>query len=256
MHGFSEDIYYMNTELDLKNVADIVLKKWKILVIVTVVAMTATFIYSSTTAVPLYKSSLNLFVKNSSLNSESGKYITQNEITSQRSLADTYVAVLGSNELSFDMTKSFNEKLGRTFSISKIKGMVKISKSSESEIINVSVTSEDPHLSKQMCDIIHTDVVPIALDIVGAGELISLGAVQENKNPVSPNIPKNVLASGFAAALITAVIILLIHICKNKITDTEELSKKFNIPVLGEIPEAVLFAKERYSYDEKNQFKK
>ncbi len=112
----------------------------------------------------------------------------------------------------------------------------------ETSFLRVSVTHTDPELAKRACDVL-ADTAVTAFAATGETGKASVyqRAVPATKS--SPNIPRMVFLGALLGTVLSVVVILLSALLNNTVCDKEDVQRRLNVPVLGEIPSFELAAK-------------
>ena len=119
----------------------------------------------------------------------------------------------------------------------------------ESEVLQFSVTSRDPELSRVVCDtMIEVSKVLIADIFDDAGEAYSLGDSITSYIPVSPNVRSNVFIGIVLCVSAVCALIIVMALLDNRVKDEADFAAKVNIPVLGEVPSIHMENSEKEGY--------
>ena len=229
-----------------------------IMIAVGIIAGSAAFAYSKFVLPELFTSEVSLYVNSSTVRTDNNGYyngyniVDMTSLATSRNLADSYVIILSNDavmeQIGDEMLKIYSpEELGEYFPVDErngkkyIKGKYinscfSIKPVEETEILKVTVTTQNPKLSTDMCNAM-TKVAPVFLPTIangGAVEPIGTASVPDGKSYPSntSNAMKGLLAGVFGVVFILVVRILM----DTKIRDTESFKEKFDYPVLGEIP--------------------
>ncbi|MCD7904183.1 MAG: Wzz/FepE/Etk N-terminal domain-containing protein [Clostridiales bacterium] len=221
-----------------------------LMVIAGILAGSISFLFSKYCLPELYTSSVAVYVSNnSSLVLTDG--IDTQTITGSRNLAESYVVILKQDAVMDEVgNKLFEiyseEELEEYFTlyisnsenvrIKNIGSYFTVEPIDETEVLKITVVTENPKLSADMCNIL-VDLAPDFLrGITGGGTVEAIGEAQVPENKSSPNNTKNALLGCFAGVFAVAGVLVLIIIMDNKIRDTESFKAKFEFPVFEEIP--------------------
>lgn len=227
------------------------LKNIVIMLLVGVLTGGITFTYSKFVLPELYQSSVSLYVNNET------SHISDNEVdmsglTTARSLANSYVIILKNdvvmeeigNELLRlysveDISKYFivDEKYKKPYIKGKYIGKCfDIAPVEETEILKVTVTTENPQLSADMCNAMVKFAPKILRRVVGAGSVEAIGIAVAPDEKCSPNNRGNAM-KGFAIGVAIVIGVLVIRfLLDSKIKGTESFKERFDYPVFAEIP--------------------
>ena len=128
------------------------------------------------------------------------------------------------------------DKLSSEVTSSQLKSMISCSQVESTLIFQVNVTSTSPQLASDVANTI-AELAPdeiVRVLKVGGVEVVDYASVPTS--PSSPNLAKSILI-GFAVAFALAFIIFFTkELFDTRITRETDLTKDFDIPVLGTVP--------------------
>ncbi len=216
--------------ISLVDMATALLKGWWLLLIFSVVGAIVACIYTTNFVSPMYRSSGTLYV--SSTREINEVEITQSTITSSQSLATTYAEILkGRTFLAY-----ISDDVGNIATGSEIASMLSVTPVNETEILNVSITTDDPEKANLILDSILDHARDELLRIVKSGSVEIVDEASMPTAPISPNLTKNVLMGFMAGFVIAAAILILRSLLDSRIKSAEDIQKLYPEPILGEIP--------------------
>lgn len=175
-------------------------------------------------------------------NSE-GIQSAQDLSTAQR-LVDSYIIVLKSNSVLEEVAASV--ELG--YSASDIRSMLKASQVENTEIFSVTVTSENPTHSAIIANAI-ADVAPREITrTVKAGAVEIIDRAKIPTSPSSPNLILNTIIGAILGIVLCAGAIIAFNIFDTTIKDESVLMERYNLPLIGVIPQLEETSKKGQSY--------
>ena len=233
-------------ELDVKQILDMLLKRWWIIVIATVIAVACAFAYTHFMVTPTYSSSATMLI-NSGTNMTSYQQI----LAGQYQLED-YPFILKSHDtlqkaaniLNADDTINYREN----YTSSILSGMVSYQTVEDSRIFKIVVTSTNPDEAQAIANVIK-DVFQDETERIISGTFVQ--TVESPRLPTvasSSGLKRNVVvgaAAGVAAGVLIAVLLGL----ASDVLDSEEWllhNFKDEAPLLAIIPDASSLGKKKY----------
>ncbi len=203
---------------------------------------------------PTYSSAVKLYVNNSSFSLGNTSFsIDASKLTAAQSLVRTYGDILDSRST----LERIIEKAGVDYTPKQLHEMLKYGSSNGTEIMRVTVTTEDPYEASTIANTI-AEVLPTRISeiIDGASMEVVDSAVPELEK-VAPSITK-FTAIGFILGLLISVFVLsVIALLDDTIHDEDYILNNYDYPILGKIPDLInSTGKKRgyyYSYGHKNQ---
>lgn len=216
-------------------------KKWWVILISTVIIGIVAFAYTAYFVEEIYVSKGMLYVNNSnsaynivSVNPKNDvdKNISLNDIYASARLATTSIEILKSDTF----MEAINESIEANLSPAKLRSMVNISSVNETEILQVMVSNTNPQLAATIVEaILNNANDQITKVIIG-----SSAEIIDNANlptfPSSPNVMKNTLIGLLLGVLLGMVISYVLYLLDDRVKGQEDLSKRYDYPVLGLIP--------------------
>lgn len=179
---------------------------------------------------PRYEASIDLIVNSRQENTGA---VTNDSITSARSLTDTYAIVLKSNIVLDEVI----ETLGLPMTWQELSDAIRVASVDDTQIMRVTVENEDPQLAGEIVQTL-AEIAPERIaELIEAGFCKSVSKVMLDTTPVFPATKKFVLIAAFAGACLASAALTLQHLLHNYLEDAEDVRRALNIPVLGLLPE-------------------
>lgn len=220
--------------------------KW-VIIILTVVMMTASYVKVKFFTEDTYTSSGLLYVRNRRIedtagdqnqNQNQGQNTTQTEvaikasdINASRTFNETYVHILGSRSFMQDVS----DDLGGKFSWGSVRGMTSVSVVDETELLRISVTARTPEDAYIVAKSVIKTAPKKLTDIFKGGEV---SVVDDAVKPTSPN-PRDTMRQIMMGAVVGAAIgiayVFIRSFFDSNVRKSEDIEKRYNVYVLGEI---------------------
>ena len=200
-----------------------------------------------------YATNVRMYVKSSTNINTAGETNTA-EIATAQKLAETYIIVLQDITTYEKISEKFsedydmeqlegkvpleeNKATGEIWvSPSYIQSCVSISSVEETEVLNISATTEIPQIAVDICNYM-TEVAPdVLMRVVKAGSVEAINEPKLPTSPVSPNVKKISAIGAMAGMLLTIAVIVLIKFLNNRVSTGAEVKAKFDVAILAEIP--------------------
>ena len=243
-------------EIDILKIMRYLLRRWKSLFAVAILGGIIGFLISSFILTPKYTSIADLYVTNK--NTVDSSNVNINDINASQKLVDTYIVMLQTNSI----TDKVLEELKRKPSVpsnsdltaedgaqdveiqeSALLSYLTFSSVNKTEVLRITVETEDPKLSYRICKA-YSDVASKSLEnIVGSGSVTILSHPKLPKFQSFPSVPKFTVLFAFVFGVVLVLIYILRLATKVTISDEKTLSERYNIPVLGSVPDFFRFAK-------------
>ena len=226
-------------EITIKDLAEILLPKLWVVVVISVVCSAAMYLYSSFLKKDTYTSSSLLYVYSES----SDKQITGDNVSVAQGMVEVYKVMLRSEKFLKPVLADINQIKGyEKVTVGNVRAMMTVSQVDETEIFSISITAPTPEMSCVVLNAVHDnaiskikDFIPNALDITAFEDPISL----EDAKSIpanSKNELRNTVIAFLAAAVVSVVAIWVYSFFDVVIRDKKKLTDNVDIPIIGIIP--------------------
>ncbi|MGM9946454.1 YveK family protein [Floccifex sp.] len=215
-------------EIDLLEIWQVIKKNFFSLFFLLFIFATGAGLITKFILTPTYSSSSTIFL--TPYIDESG-YIDYTSQNSNERLIYNVMALLVQDNVLAEVTKQVGVD-----SIKTVRDSLEITNESDTTLIKVEATTEDPKLSKK---------------IVNATVQVFIDTMQENLNlknieivnpaklsyvPSGPNLKKNILIGAAMGFVLDGLIVLIKVLTNNRLKSKEEAEKYLNLPVYCELP--------------------
>ncbi len=220
----------MNEEFSFSNIIGLLLPRWPLILISTILLGTLSFFYSVFLITPVYEAGGTLYISGDT--DEIIRDANLSDLMLSQELAKTYGQILSSNTF----FKEVAEKSNTGYTYDQIQAMASITNIEETGILYITVRNADPSIAYRLTNII-LELAPAELErVVVRGTATIIDPAEMPTAPSSPNIPKNTVIGAFLGFLLAVVFVFLADLFDNTVKTAEELERTFDIPVLGMIP--------------------
>lgn len=216
--------------IDLLEVLNAVRQHILAIILTTLVLAAASFGVSKFLMTPKYQASALMIVNT---RQDITSNVTSDQINSATKLVSTYSIILKSDTV----LNQVIENLGLNMDYQQLANRVTVSAVDETQVMKVTVTSDNPEWARQVCEQI-TQISPdVILEAVEAGSVKVISNASISPEPVSPNVSRNTALGAVAGLVISVGIVFLMVLLDNKINNEEDVSKYLDLTVVGVIPE-------------------
>lgn len=220
-------------ELDLKELISMFLEKKLLIILVIIIFAIMGAIYTLKFIVPEYEASISLVLVQlgTEATTDSTTSISTTDITINSKLVENYREIAKSRSVA-DTVK---ENLHLDIPTSEIQENIAVNSISDTELIRVTVTNEDPKLAYDIA----TEFAKVFADKVeGLYNIRNVHILDEAQLPQEPcniHLSKNVLIFAFVGAILVFAYILLINMLDTTVKSDIDIEKALNLPVLASI---------------------
>lgn len=228
-------------EIDLRDIFNMFWSKKILIILIVVVFMLLGVFYTKFMVKPEYKAKSTLLLTK---NTADDATITQTEITLNQKLVATYTEVIKSNNVLRQVISNLNADISET----ELKDCVSVSLVSNTQLIEIAVTNENPELAKAFTSEITKVFIEKVKEIY---KIDNISIVDEAKVPLVPyniNHIKDIIIFTAAGIIIAFGLVFVLSLFDTTIKSAEEAEKRLGLSVLASIP--------NYDYDTKKKGKK
>lgn len=237
--------------MTIQDLISVVLSKIKLIILFTIVGGVAAFCFADFVMPLKYSTYVRLYVKSSTNTSTD---INTTQIDTAKALAETYIVILSEKDVYERISDKFSEDYDINdlkpyvptvtdkttgelkVSPSYIKGCISISVVDDTEILNISATTEMPEIAADMCTYMAEIAPDILMKTAKAGVVEAINEPDVPESPVSPNVPKLTVMGAMAGMIGCAAVVILLSFFNNKVTTGNDLKERLEVAILAEIP--------------------
>ena len=224
-----------NNELTV-NIGDIFkvfLRRWWIVLLVAVIVFASTYIVANSTYSEEYTSKSTIMVRNPEENLSASSSAYYYDLT-KTAVNDCQILMTSRTALYYVIDELSLDEIGITYS--KLLSMIDITGYTDSHVLEVSVTSDDPDLSKEIVDTlcaVGAKQIQSHIDFATA-RVIDEGTL--NRHPSNSVNIQLAFILALVAAIVTLGVFVVVSIADDKIRTSEDIEKRLGLSVLGVIP--------------------
>lgn len=226
----------MEKEIKIQDLIAIVLRKWWIVGIFTIVFGMLFFVYSKFFVAEQFTSYGSLYVNNKAqgiiatqdVNNTANLY----DLTTADLLVETYKKILSSNKF-FDTIK---KNIDSPFTAEQLKAFVSYESIEETNVIEVYTVGFSPEQAQKLCETVLKYANHAIMDIVEVGSVKTIDSATLPKSHTYPNVTKNTMLGMILGFMLACGIIFMMYYFDVKIKTAEDITSRSDLVVLGVIP--------------------
>lgn len=219
----------MDLELDLKEIVKLFRERLDVLIIIPLVCLVTSLIFSILILTPSYSSSTTLIINKTE---NVSPVLDYNTIMANKQIVRTYQQIATSRTVMEDV----NNKLQLNFTLDEINNMVKVNAVGDTELIQITVTDINPKRARIIAAAFAESFIDKIEKTINVENIKIIDPPLENPIPVKPKIIVNVIVAFLFGLILSILIILIINYLDNTIKTKEDVEKVLHLPVLGSIP--------------------
>lgn len=212
----------------------------------------AALYYTSFLVTPKYESETKYLVDTTSLATDAGYYgSTTASVEEQRNtvlsrlIVSSYIEILQTHNFSeyLAIMLESNTNLSRPYTGDELFGMIKYTFEEEKEFYLVTVTATDPADAFIIARCIeeNSESYLVTKKSSAQGTLKVIDNARTNENAVNVNFVLNAIIGALCGAILAFAIAFVIDINDVRIKSEKELIRAVDLPVIGSIPEQILY---------------
>lgn len=225
-------------EVSILDILKILLKRWWIILISSVLCAVLLFLHSSFNITPMYGLTVQFYVAPEFGNAQTTTAATAYQTTTYaREALKTYMELLDNDDF-FDMLdENLDGKCRIDYKASHLSSMISYSEQSDTDLFVATIVSPYP-----------ADAYAVASELANLApkrihEIKGFDALKVTNQPKFERIKRinnvtsrNTLVGAFFGAIVSALIIVLFKVFDVRISDENDLTKMYDVPILGVIP--------------------
>ena len=203
------------------------------------------FSFAAFMITPTYSSSIMLYVNNSSFSLGNTNFsISSSEITAAQNLVKTYGEILNNRTT----LERVIDKTRIPYTYRELSGMIVAEPSNNTEIMKVTVTTENPYESAKIANCI-AEILPIRVsEIVDGASMEVVDSAVPEFEKVGPSITTYTAVGLVLGVLFMVVLLVILALKDDTIHDEDYVLQNYDCPILAKIPDLLNSENKRYGY--------
>jgi len=214
----------------IEDIIDILMKRWKMIISITLLATLTATIISFFVIAPKYEASTKVFIGKE--NTKEQNY-NNSDIQMYQQLLKTYAGVITTN----DLVEKAIDKANLNITSENVLGGLTVTPSANTQILEIKYISADRVLSRDLVDAVTTQFIKTSTDLIPNGNVKIIESVKLPENPVSPNKKMNIAIAFLLGIMISVGFAFLLEFMDNTFKTKEQLEQILGLPVIGAIPD-------------------
>ena len=231
--------------IDLLHIIKTLWRKAWVIAVCGLLAAVIGFASASFLIAPTYSSSIMLYVNNSSVSLGNTSFsISSSEITAAQNLVKTYIVMLKNRTT----LEAVIEDTGVSYSYPQLYNMIEATSVNETEVLKVTVTTEDPVESAKIANSIAVVLPTRISEIIEGATMEVVDSAIVNKLKVAPSITNYTVIGFIIGILVSVLLVSIAAIMDDTIHDEEYILQNYNYPILAKVPDLLSSGSEHYRY--------
>ena len=231
--------------IDLLHIIKFLWRRAWLIVLTGILAAAIGFSVSAFIIAPTYSSSIKLYVNNSSFALGNTSFsISSSEITAAQSLVKTYGEILNSRST----LERVIDKTGVNYTWQELSAMIASASSNNTEIMKVTVTTEDPYEAAKIANCI-AEILPIRIsEIIDGASMEVVDSAIPEFDKVAPSVTKYTAVGLVLGVFVSVIALAIVAMMDDRIHDEEYILRTYDYPILAKIPDLVNTGTKPYGY--------
>lgn len=213
-------------EIDLKVLFLQAKSLWYVLLIGALIGMLVAVLYTTFLKTPMYQSSSKVYLRNAS------QTVSLSDLQVSQELTSDYEIIFKSRPV----LENVIENLNLDYTYETLNSMISITNPSESHILMITVTSDDPELSK----LIANETMHCSVDTVreiDSQEPYIVESAVASKQRIGNSITKTGIMGGIVGFAVVLMAIVVKVLLSDTIQSIEDVENTLHLPVLAVVAE-------------------
>ena len=215
--------------ISIEEIFEALKKRWKMIVLITVLATVISGVLSFFVIKPVYEASTKVFIGKEESAQEG---YNNSDIQMYQKLLKTYAEAIKTRDLIDAAIKT--SKLDLT--VGQVSSGLTVVPVADTQILQIKYQSLDPKEAEVVLKAISNEFIKISKELVPNGNVRVIEAVELPKNPVSPNKKMNIAIAFLLGLMVSVGLVFLLEYLDNTYKTKEQLENELELPVLGTIP--------------------
>ncbi len=226
----------MKDEINLVKVLEIILKLWWVVLIFALVMAFAAYSISTFLMTTKYKSEAKVYVSGSQMVSDRG--INASDINTSKLLVNTYIEILQGNAFLSSVADEFNRTNDEGWEITagQLKSGLTMSSANETEVLSITYDDISPEKAQKVLNELLANAQDEITRVLNGCKVSVIDKASLPTSVSSPNTKQNTFIGMFLGIVLGIAIIFIKELLDTRIKDDEELKTRYDIAVLGIIP--------------------
>ena len=224
----------MEEKIELRQYWDVLRNRWKLVVVLPLIAALTSGVISFFVIKPVYQASTTLIVGKKA--AEAGKDATQmldnSVLLANQQLAKTYATIAQSRTVEQNVIKDLNLPL----TVEGLDSLISINPVKTTEILEIQVTNTNSELAASIANSMAQEFSKAVIEIKKVDSVSIVHTAVIPDKPIKPKKTLNVLIAFVVGLMASVGLVFLLEYLDNTVKTSSDVEKLLGIPVLGIIP--------------------
>ncbi|WP_434167468.1 YveK family protein [Peribacillus frigoritolerans] len=219
----------MEETISIKDIFKTLKKRWKLIILLTLIAALISGSISYFLLTPVYQSSTQILVNQK----QSENQLDSNQIKSNIDMINTYSVIIKSPAI---LEKVIDE-LELNQSVEQLSEKITINSQENSQVFSLTVQDSNPTKAVEIVNAVSSIFQKEIKDIMNVDNVsvLAKAEIKENPTPVKPNPLMNIAIAIVVGLMAGIGLAFLLEYMDNTIKDEDDIERLLELPILGSI---------------------
>lgn len=218
-------------ELDLKELFNLFWRRKVQIILLVLIFIGLGVIYTVGFTKPMYSASTSLILTSSG-NNATVTGITTTDVTLNSKLVSTYSELVKRKTILREVISNLNIDIDEN----KLRNNVKVAAVKDTELIEITVTNENPEYSEKIANEIAKVFTEKVKEIYNIENVQIVDVAEKSDTPSNINHKRDIAIFVAAGMVVAVAYVLIVNMLDTTIKEPEEIEDEFNLTVLTAIP--------------------
>ena len=228
----NEEMIKNEEVIKIEEIVEILAKRWKMILSITVIATVLVGIISFFVIPPKYEASTKVFIGKEESSAKDQNY-NNSDVQMYQQLLKTYAEVVKTNDL---VEKAITEAKADVKSKDVLESLT-VTPTANTQILEIKYISKDREQSKDILQSITDQFIKTSTDLIPNGNVKIVEQVKLPENPASPNKKLNIAIAFILGLMVSVGVSFLLEFMDNTFKTKEQVEQVLGVPVIGTIPD-------------------
>ncbi|MEB2629666.1 capsular biosynthesis protein [Bacillus sp. BA3] len=219
----------MEETISINDIFKTLKKRWKLIMLLTLIAALISGTISYFLLTPVYESSTQILVNQK----KSENQLDSNQIQSNIDMINTYSVIIKSPAILEKVIDELDLKL----SVEQLSGKITINSQENSQVFSLTVQDSNPTQAVEIANTVSSTFQKEIKDIMNVDNvsILAKAEIKENPTPVKPNPLMNIAIAVVVGLMAGVGLAFLLEYMDNTIRDEKDIETLLDLPLLGSI---------------------
>ena len=222
---------YEENQIDLLEVARVLLKKWWLILLSGVLCGAIALLYTITMIQPQYQSSAMLYIV-----SKNTTVISMSDLQLGSALTADFEVIAKSKPVLDSAIEKLKDENGKTFTRDQLSQMISVANKDNTRILVVTATGTDPTDASLVANAAADAMSEQMAYIMKSDEPTTVERAEVASSPIGPNVKKNMFMGILAGLVLACGVILVGYLINDTISTEDDVRRYLGEPTLIVIP--------------------